>query len=182
MPREAVRRDAQKRSEQLQAELKTITKEAIGGHLTAEQFQGRFAVALKTAYIQMGVTGRGGTGNTYAVHYLQLGTQLKKEYGFLRGFTQDLIDGKLSEKQAIARAGQYGMTAMQAFSAMEKTVVVDSALTEGRRSLRAGAAHCESCLSLATNPRWVPVEEITAIGVDCQCRGNCQCVIDYRRG
>jgi hypothetical protein len=45
----------------------------------------------------------------------RLGAQLKQQYQYLRGFEQDLIDGRLSEAQAKARLQMYFNASRQAY-------------------------------------------------------------------
>jgi hypothetical protein len=97
----------------------------------------------------------------------------------MRGFSTAMADGKLTIGQATYRASMYGNNAIQVFSAMELRAIGDSVLSYARRSLTSGFDHCEQCKLYVTYPAWVPVEDVTPIAVNCDCRGNCKCRIEY---
>lgn len=177
--RDKVREDAKFHANVLSAKLKNITRNALNNGTSAARFQEDFIKTLKEGYIQMGILGRGGKARTTSADYLKMGNELKKQYKFLHGFTQDLIDGKLTLKQALARAGQYGANSLQVFSEMEKEAVSRSSIQWARRRLNPGAKHCIQCVSYATFPNFVLASQIVPIATNCDCRGNCQCTIEY---
>jgi hypothetical protein len=179
VPREDVRADAQYHALMASNQLKNLTRKALAKEMTADEFEERFSAILKKAHIQAGIAGRGGKENTHLIHYGAIGRELKEQYRFMRQFANDMVDGKLTEKQAIARAGQYGASTLKSYSVAELSAIEESSLTEGQRSLTPGVQHCENCKSYVTLG-YRPISELVAIGADCQCGGNCRCVISFR--
>jgi N-acetylglutamate synthase-like GNAT family acetyltransferase len=180
VPRETVRADAEYHALVTSNQLKSLTRKALRSGMAADDFEEKFAAILKRSHIQAGVAGRGGKDNTHLVHYGAIGRELKEQYRLLRGFTGDLLDGRLTEKQALARAKQYGSSTLKSFGVAELSATEESRLDEGRRSLTPGVKHCERCRGHVTLG-YVPIAEIVAIGADCYCGGNCRCVITFRR-
>jgi hypothetical protein len=179
VPRETVRADAEYHALVTSNQLKSLTRKALRSGMAADDFEEKFAAILKRSHIQAGIAGRGGKDNTHLVHYGAMGRELKEQYRLLRGFVDDMVDGKLTEKQALARAKQYGSSTLKSFSVAELSAIEESNIGEGWRRLTPGVQHCESCSAHAT-AGFVPVSEIVAIGADCQCGGNCRCVITWR--
>jgi hypothetical protein len=179
VPRETVRADAEYHAMVTSNQLKNLTRKALRSGMAADDFEEKFAAILKRSHVQAGIAGRGGKANTHLVHYGAMGRELKEQYQLLRGFVDDMVQGKLTEKQALARAKQYGASTLKSFSVAEKSAIEESNIREGWRRLTPGVQHCEPCKAYVTEG-FVPVSEIVAIGADCQCGGNCRCVIIWR--
>ena len=181
VPRETVRADAEYHALVTSNKLRNLTRKALRSGMAADVFEEKFASILKNAHIQAGIAGRGGKANTHLIHYGAMGRELKEQYRLLRGFIDDMADGKLTERQALARAKQYGASALKSFSTAELSAIEESNIRKGWRRLTPGVLHCDSCKAYAT-AGFVPVSEIIAIGADCECGGNCRCVITWRAG
>jgi hypothetical protein len=177
--RDKVRADANTHAVEVGTKLKNLTRRALTTKMDAGKFQTQFAQILKASHIQLGLVGRGGKELMAPSDYGKLGSLLKKEYSSLKNFTQSMIDGELSLKQAIARAGQYGTATLQAYGNMEQRAIADSKLEWARRKLTSGVKHCPECVNLATYPKYRKAADMTPIGVDCSCHGNCRCAIEY---
>jgi hypothetical protein len=180
IPREVIREKAEYHALKTGAKLKQFTRKALNRKMDAADFEQGFRAILKDSHLVAGMLGRGGKDNTHLVHYGAIGRSLKEQYGYLSKFTDDLVDGKLSMKQALHRAAQYGASSLQSFSTAEMSAIKDAEFTKGRRSLTPGAAHCAECREYVTKG-YVDLNLIVPIGVNCSCRGNCRCTIVFRR-
>jgi hypothetical protein len=96
---------------------KASTERLAEGTRTLQQWEAEQRKALKTAYIDQYVMGRGGRGQMTQSDWGRLGSLLKSQYQYLQGFAADLASGALTPAQATARASLYYASSTQAFEA-----------------------------------------------------------------
>ena len=85
------------------------------GDISIQRWVLDFRQRLKKTYIDQYVLARGGRANMAPQDWGKLGAMLKKQYGFLNGFADDVAAGKLSEGRIQARAELYFKSARQAY-------------------------------------------------------------------
>jgi len=155
-----------------------LANRLISGNISFEQWQNSMANLTRRSHVNMTRLGRGGKDNTFANHYLKTGNDLRTiHYPALRQFAQNIADGKLSEKQIIARAKLYGSATKNSFEVARLSLYEDSISTMGRRRLGACKDHCADCIAYASQG-WLPIASVIPPGVNCQCRMNCCCSIE----
>lgn len=153
----------------------------LSGKVELAEYQARVAQDLKASIIRNTILGAGGKDRVVAVQYLAAGRQLKEQYKLLDKFARDIADGKLTEKQILARTGQYANAATVAYYEAEKFDRQRIGFNAAMRSLDPQAKHCKSCLRHHTNGQWLSIELVVPSGVDCECRGNCRCRVQYKK-
>jgi hypothetical protein len=82
------------------------------------QWRAEMRANLRRTYITQYMLAKGGKGQMTQRDYGILGSQLKKQYNFLDKFTQDIYNGKYSERQqamVAARQQLYAESSSQAF-------------------------------------------------------------------
>lgn len=84
-----------------------LTKALYAGEISPVQFTYSMRTALKNTTMMEYMLGRGGRHVMTQSDYGRVGHMLKVQYGYLDGFTRDIIDGKLTLEQAQARAQLY---------------------------------------------------------------------------
>lgn len=163
----------------LEVRLKGHARLLAQGKIDVAEFQTRMAQSLKESHLRNASLGAGGVKALTPVHYGKVGAQLKKQYGFLNGFGQDLADGKLPPEQAIRRAGSYAKSAKTSFFEAEFTSRGKVGFY-AKRLLDAQSRHCQSCISYQ-RLNWTLIQLITPPGVDCECGGRCRCRLVFRK-
>lgn len=142
-------------------------------------WQRSVAYELKLSVIQATILGAGGKDNTTAKHYGLAGAELRRQYQFLNNFANAIHRGELSEAQIKQRTKQYANTVVIAYNQAEQaSKKVEE--WEGMRVMSTMARHCNQCPTYQTFG-WVGVDKIIPVGVACDCGGNCQCFVSYRR-
>jgi hypothetical protein len=174
-----VRFEAEIHAQSIASDLRKLTTTALDQSWDADRFEAQFISTLKDGYIRLAILGKGGKENMTPSDYGKIGASLKAQYKRLYGFTDAMVSGNVSIGQAGYRAAMYGNNSVQIYSEMELRALSGSNMQFARRSLTPGFAHCQQCISYVTFPAWFPVDEVTPIAVDCDCRGHCKCTIEY---
>jgi hypothetical protein len=153
-----------------------LTTRFVNGNISFEDWQKRMVEQTKKAHVNMARLGRGGKDNTFANHYLQVGTDLRKvHYPALRQFSKDIAEGKLTEKQIINRAKLYGSATKNSFE--KGRISLFSEDLKARRRLGACKNHCAECIAYAKEG-WKNLKDIVPPGEKCTCKMNCCCSIE----
>lgn len=133
--------------------LQSLTTRLYAGDINIVQWSLGVAGALKDAHVASGLLGAG--SDTLGLGQLaRVGVNYGDELVHLLGFATDIVQGNVSEAQALARIKQYGGAAQQEY-------------------WREKVAATEKQAAWAALPvlRQVPRDGGT------QCRGNCNCAI-----
>lgn len=163
----------------LEVRLKGHGRLLAQGKIDIPEFQARMAQTLKESHLRTAAVGAGGVQGLTPTHYGKVGAELKKQYGYLAKFGEDLAEGKLTPDQAINRAGLYGKSARTSFFNSEFT----SREKQGfyaKRLLDPQARHCQSCINYQ-RLEWTLIQNIMPPGVNCQCGGRCRCKLLFRK-
>lgn len=134
---------------------------------------------LKFAYLQNAALGAGGWANLTFSDYGKIGAWLRSEYGYLRGFLDEVLNGELSEAQILARIDMYLGAARATVYEIEgrHLVAQDGYVWLERRILRESDRTCEDCVIFA-GMGWQRIGVLPPPGRDSQCRGNCKCDLE----
>jgi hypothetical protein len=110
-----------------------------------------------------------------------VGSTLKREYGYLNKFGQELESGRLalSSGRVRARARAYTASARVTYwETLNDRIQQSGMIADASRRLGAvETEHCPGCVSAAG--QWMSLEQLPVIG-GFQCRWFCQCSILYR--
>lgn len=161
--------------------LKTLTRMLAHRKLSLQQWESQFASTLREAHLKMMLLAVGGQESLTAQIYGAVGYQLRRQYGYLDNFAQQLAAGSITEPRAIQRAASYARSLRSTFSRVEQLARETEGFTEAKRSLDPQARHCASCLRYSTRGAWVPISIVVAPATNCECGQNCRCTIAYRR-
>jgi len=83
---------------------------------------------VKGAFYDQYALARGGRGKMGPADRGRVGAMVKEQYGYLRGFAEDVAAGKLTAAQIAARAKLYMAGSTQAY---ERSAAYDHGLTDG---------------------------------------------------
>lgn len=167
-------------STRLSSRLKGVARLLLGDKISVAEFQQRSAEQIKASVIRNSILAKGGTSRMTKQDYGRIGAFLKKQYKYLSNFGDDIVAGNMSQKQILNRAGLYSGTARVAFNAGELNSRKATGFLYGRRLLDPQSNHCDSCID-HEQPDWVPIDEITPPGTDCECGSRCRCRVEYRK-
>jgi hypothetical protein len=159
---------------------KAATEKLAEGARTLQQWTADQRQALKTAYIDQYVMGRGGRQQMTQSDWGRLGQMLRSQYSYLNGFSADLAAGTLTPAQAVARGVLYFSSSVQAYEAGKGAawgitlpahpgdgstecksncrcvwVIVETDTAVEASWETRPAEHCETCVSRAST--WAPL-------------------------
>lgn len=149
------------------------TKGLKEGRISKTEWANKMTALVKNNLVVTAAIGRGGHKQMSKRDWGRTGAAVKREYRYLRGFS-DVVN-KLSPAQAVARARSYAQAGFIAFSQESQRARAVHA-SEAKRNLHASES-CEGCRSLAGE--WVLVGEMPPIGSQ-ECGHRCRCSISYR--
>jgi len=162
-------------SRELESQVLSLAK----GVVTLAEWQRQLAALLKQIHLGQFILGRGGIRNTTPSDFLVVARILKDEYRYLAGFGQDLAAGRLSVAQARARARLYLAKSRLSFWSGQRQALAQGPMPSEMRRILAPVDHCPECVVYA-RAGWVPINALPMPTVDCSCRSNCRCTVEYR--
>lgn len=159
--------------------MRDLSDQLRNGSITVAQWQTRMAGEVKTMHVVAATVAHGGKAQMGASDYGWVGSEIKKQYAYLRGFAADIESGRQMPTDALlARAELYAEAGRQTYEHMRAR---DHEATgyDQERNVLGPAEHCPDCLT-ASASGWVGIGHLTPPGAR-QCRVRCHCHIEYRR-
>lgn len=181
VPKSRVVFERKKEIARLETRLAGLGRLVGTGKIPVSEFQTRMMETIKASHIRMAALGAGGKDNLNNAIYGAVGGRLSQESNkYLKNFGKRLVEDKdITLEYIIWRSKLYAKSANRTFHKARKIERIIAGSTLARRRLGGNKNHCLQCPYLTTNGKFVPVEDVTAIGDRCDCMGNCQCEIDY---
>jgi hypothetical protein len=165
---------------QIENKYTKLANRLTSGDISFIQWQQNMIDLTRRSHVKMTRLGRGGKNNTFAIHYLTTGNDLRiLHYPSLRQFSQAIADGKLTEKQIVARAKLYGSASKNSFETARLSLFENKPQVLARRRLGTCKAHCPDCLRYASEG-WLPISSIIPPGEKCACKMNCCCSVEIK--
>lgn len=169
-------------------DIETIGELLIRRQISLETFQEATAKSIKTLWLQQYALGRGGVNQVSSTEWLAVGRSIREQYGYLRGFAEDINRGysigkdgqpiPMSEAKFRARLKLYSKASRTSFEMGKQQVARSINRNFMWRTLGATDRHCSECLSYrAAGIR--PIGSLPLPGQACSCRGNCLCTAHY---
>lgn len=176
---EAVRNLTEKHIDQLKTDVNTIADKLIEGKINVTTWEETTAKALKDLHIANFTLGRGGLKQVSQRDYGIIGSELKKEYQYLRGFSQDILAGKMTREQFRDRVSKYVDSSYGTYELGRAESHRDAGYNWERR-IRNAALSCEECVTYAARG-WQPLSSLPNIGDECECKSRCRCHKEYSK-
>jgi hypothetical protein len=169
-----------------QANIVRISEQLIAGDITLPQWQLLMEKEIKIGNVASAALAKGGWAQMTQADWGYVGSNIKKQYQYLRNFAQEIASGKCPlNGRLITRARLYGAEDRAMFEEMRRRYMrLNKGATEERRVLLPGAEHCEphestpGCTELAAKG-WQPVGTLPPIGA-ATCRTFCRCVFEFK--
>lgn len=162
----------------LESMLRNEVRKAIAGQLTAIDLAESMSQKLKISSIQVAAIAQGGIDRMTTTHYGTIGRIQRERNQRLKGFVDVLVNGEITERQALQRATQYAGTIKQVFSLFDHKEQ-SQYYQYARRVMNPLAMHCSQCIA-HEQKGWVLATKVVPIGTKCDCRQHCKCAIYYR--
>jgi hypothetical protein len=175
MPREAVFDIVDQSIETLKLETKNFIAGVIDRQVPIEVLHRAAIQEIKLAHLESYAAGRGGWAQMTQADYGRIGQMLRQEYGYLRGFMQDVADGKLSEAQIKARFDKYMNKSMTSFHLGARSAGREAGHTKRIRLLGPTDNHCPQCPGYANKEVDIDAALPPPPGQACDCGGSCLC-------
>lgn len=160
--------------------LEELAQALKDGKISLTEWQAAMREYLKQQYTVATMLAKGGAENVTPSDWGYMGSLLKKQYGYLDGFVQDIannpkawLTGRLD-----VRMNMYKESAYAAYEDINRREMTNVGMDEERRLL-GEADHCPDCL-YEFKRGWQPIGTLAAIG-DSVCTTNCKCTFEYRK-
>ena len=141
--------------------------------INVSTFERAVANQLKEAHINSYALGKGGVKQLTQRDYGIMGAELKKEYQYLRNFSQEILQGKLSPDQIRSRLSMYA----DALHGSRELGALEGHRAAGyiweKRSLHSSES-CADCIRYQ-GQGWMPLGTLPNPGDRCRCRSRCRC-------
>ncbi|GIW59575.1 MAG: hypothetical protein KatS3mg087_0641 [Patescibacteria group bacterium] len=165
--------------EQEQNRLGAIADLLLTKKIRVSEWEQSVAKELKLGHINAYLLGRGGKNATTPRDWGLLGQKLKVEYGYLRGFSQEILDGKLSEAQIKARLRLY----QDAYHKSYELARLEGHIENGwkwERRRRNAKESCASCIGYEGRG-WSAIGTLPNPGEGCECMSACRCHKEFSK-
>lgn len=159
--------------------LSEIGDRLISGNLELADWENEVAKTLKTLHINAYTLGKGGIERLTQRDYGTVGAKIKKEYVYLRNFTNDIATGEMSIAQFKNRLRMY---ADSAFGTYQKGRII-SHKSDGfnwYRNIRNASESCNECISISAKG-WGRTGTYPDIGAR-TCKGDDRCNWEFAKG
>ena len=117
----------------------------VAGALTGQSWMSSFRAEIKGEYIRQYLSGIGGRKMMTKADWGSIGGMLKEQYGYLNGFYDDIIAGRLTEGQIRARMAMYINSAREAHERAHGKSAMKWGADEVAWILNPAAATCPDC-------------------------------------
>lgn len=164
--------------EKRQDDFQKVTQALLDGSISVSSWESAVANELKSSHIVSYSLGRGGTKRLSSRDYGIIGARLRGEYSYLRGFSEDILAGKLSENQIRYRMSLYleGLHTTYELARLESHRASGFRWEKWNRSAKES---CDDCIE-ESNKGWIPIGGRTRRpGIGVACKSNCRCSVDY---
>lgn len=181
LSRQQVDKIVSKEIKRNEGKIEKLTNRFINGNINFEAWQKQMSTLVRDSHVNLLRFGRGGKENTYAIHYLEMGNDLRKvQYPALRNFSREIKNGRLSKPQMLARSALYARSSKIGFETGNLYTQQDKGYAEGKRHLGSSCEdHCPQCLYYATLG-FVSLSDLILPTQKCDCNVNCCCSIEFR--
>lgn len=160
--RDAIANLTEKHIERTTTEILALTETMLAKKISVSTWEYNIADRLKDGHIAALELGRGGVNRLNPSDYGWIGQRIRGEYGYLRGFSEDILSGNLSQAQIRARIRLY----TENLYATTETGRRRSHAADGFRwekNIRTASESCTECIEISALG-WQPIGTSKAIG------------------
>jgi len=174
---EQVRNLTQKAIDQQKESAQNLVTRLINREIKVSEWERESAQLIKQASIWNYSLGIGGVGRLEAKDYGIIGNRLRAEYQYLRRFSQDILDGELSEAQIRARIELYFQKSRNLHERGRLEGHQDNGYLWERR-IKPALESCSPCIRYK-DMGWRPIGSLPNACEQCDCQSNCKCYKEF---
>ena len=158
--------------------MKAVSQQLRDGDISLAEWQTAMMQQIKTTHLAGAAMQRGGWQQMTQADFGRVGQIVRKEYGFLRDFAEQIASGEQRLDGTLGRrAGQYGQQGRPTYYQFWDTTAATRGFDE-ERSILNPAEHCNDCIDQAAKG-FQKIGKMIPIGQR-QCRSNDRCDKEYR--
>lgn len=182
IPTQTVWQVADEVTNNLSQEMRAITESLQAGRLTLPEWQLQMEQRIKDSHLAFFSASRGGWEQMTFSDFGRAGNMIKKQYGYLRRWAEELSQGLPLDGRQLVRAELYGQAARTVLVEIEREEQALRGRTQ-KRNVLGVADHCDECIAM-TELGWVDIEAgaeqgFTPIGQRI-CLVRCKCFMEYQ--
>lgn len=163
-----------------QLRIRDMSNDLRAGRVSLDTWWLEMRTAIKNANLFGAAAARGGWAQMTPADFGRVGAAVRVQYAYLDRFVGEIHTGSIAlDGRFLNRAMSYMNSGRATYEATAEKVARSSGYTE-ERNLLGTAEHCGDCVA-ETARGWVPIGSLIPIGSR-QCRGNCRCRIQRRKG
>lgn len=163
---------------ELASKYEKLASRYLSGTIDVANFERSLLSELKSATIRAYILGSNAAPTQK--HYGSAGLHLRQKYAEIHELVEKIHAGELSEKQTKDRLRRQARSIQTAAGRAEKITQGLNGFDLAKRSLDPQSKHCPACLQHVTDG-FIPIEKVVPTGVNCQCGGNCRCLVVYKK-
>lgn len=178
VPRSAIRSALDQTIKAAGSEIRALAEALKAGNLTLIEWELAMREQLKLLHLATAALEKGGWAQLTQADFGRVGGILKREYGYLKNFANDIASGKQKlDGSFTRRADLYNEAARNTYYRFAEDGLRALGFDE-ERNILGQADHCDGCIE-ETDKGWVGIGELVPIG-ERLCNRNCQCSMEYR--
>lgn len=180
IPPARVRQEVSTVIEKQAARIEKISQRFVDGKISADTWSDKMRELIKPPHTQAAMTAHGGNKalRSRPKELGWLGSQVKKEYGFLKRFVDGVKSGEVKrDGRLVARAKMYANKARATFENAQRRREITAGMVE-ERNVYGDVKHCAGCIA-ESDKGWQPIGSLTPIG-NRDCLANDKCSWEFR--
>ena len=162
----------------IKGDMGAITNLLLENKITVTTWEGGIASAIKKGVVQSYLAGKGGTFQFKPKDKGVVGRAIGGEYGYLRRFSQDILDGNLSPAQIRDRTTKYGDSFHKYYEKGRNEGHKENGFKWEQWITSSTSRTCPDCIGYRMR-RWQRIGTFPGIGTATSCRMKCRCHKDY---
>lgn len=161
-----------------QGNAQSVTEKLLNGKLTVGGWESEIAAQIKQVSIWQTMIGKGGQKQLDSRDYGRVGAEMRLQLSYLRKFSQEVLEGRLTANQIKARVNLYFERTTGLYEEARRSGHKENGYLWERRQLNSGGNECADCFSYAAMG-WQAIGILPRPGNSCECRANCLCSFKF---
>lgn len=158
--------------------MRALSQQLRNGEISLGDWQLQIMQQIKTSHLAAAAMQKGGWQQLSQSDFGRVGQIVRREYGFLRTFAEQIASGEQKLDGSLARrAALYGQQGRPTYLAFWQSTA-DQKNFDEQRSILQPAEHCVECIS-EHNKGFQPIGQMIPIGRRI-CRSNDRCLVEFR--
>ncbi len=158
--------------------MRALSQQLRDGDISLADWQIGMMQQIKTGHLAAAAMQKGGWQQLSQSDFGRVGQIVRREYGFLRSFAEDIASGKQKLDGSLTRrSALYGQQARPTYLTFWESTANQKNFDE-QRSILQPAEHCSECISEAAKG-FRKIGDMIPIGQRI-CRSNDRCIVEFR--